>query len=132
MPADETPSPRTEKLEGGRRYRTARLRAAVDEDPRAVAAAGSPARVVAVVERSEGEGKRSAEGKAKGRQRSASGVWVLAPGVRGTWRERMGGGAAEDEASRARIKTGPFLSLALKPSPRVLSVCYKKRKRAHE
>ena len=72
MPADETPSPRTEKLEGGRRYRAARLRAAVDEDPRAVAAAGSPARVVAVVERSEGEGKRSAEGKAKGRQRSAA------------------------------------------------------------
>ena len=80
-------------------------------------------------------GRGSAQRKEKRKagsaaQRSASGVWVLAPGVRGTWRERMGGGAAEDEASRARIKTGPFLSLALKPSPRVLSVCYKKEKKS--
>ena len=79
-----------------------------------------------------GEALSGRKSERQAAQRSASGVWVLAPGVRGTWRERMGGGAAEDEASRARIKTGPFLSLALKPSPRVLSVCYKKRKRAHE
>jgi hypothetical protein len=71
---------------GGRRDRAARLRAAVDDvdgDPRAVAAAGSPARVVAV-ERSEGGGALSGR---KARQGSPE---LLACGSGPQWSEGHG------------------------------------------
>jgi hypothetical protein len=106
--------PGTAKLEEeARPRRAARLRAAVDdvgEDParggrrRAAGSGGGGGG-----ERSEREGERSAEGKRKAAWRGASGAWSRPHGSEG---RAVSGwvGPAEDEASRARIRTGPFLS----------------------
>ena len=80
--------------------------------PRAVAAAGPPARVVAVVERDR-RGRGSAQRKESERQRGAA-LLARGPASRpqGSEGRAVSGwvGPAEDEASRARIRTGPFLS----------------------